>query len=119
MKGTPRGHRRPVPEEEVEILVAAPSGYPVGPAIQEFLEKGGLSKIAQFGLISDVWNDVVGNDVAAHCQPRRLDGDDLVVEVDHRGWITELSFRQEAILRGLEQRLGTGVARRLKVTLSG
>jgi predicted nucleic acid-binding Zn ribbon protein len=119
MSDAPRARRRPVPEEEAEILVAAPSGYPVGPAIQEFLEKGGLSKIAQFGLIADAWNEVVGEDVAGHCRPRRLDGEDLVVEVDHRGWITELSFRQEAILRGLEERLGRAIARRLKVTLGG
>jgi len=114
-----RARRRPVPEEESEVLVAAPVDHPLGPAIQEFLEKGGLSRVAQFRLIADVWNEVVGEDASPHCRPLRLDGDDLVVEVDHRGWITELSFRQQAILEGLEARLGRSVARRLKATLSG
>jgi predicted nucleic acid-binding Zn ribbon protein len=108
-----------VPEEEAEVLVTAPAEYPLGSAIQEFLEKGGLSRIAQFRLIAGVWNEVVGEEVAEHCRPLRLDGDDLVVEVDHRGWITELSFRQQAILQGLQARVGRAVTRRLKVTLSG
>jgi len=102
----------------VEALASAPLEYPVGSAIQEYLEKGGLSRIAQFRLMADVWDDVVGEEVAMHCRPLRLDGDDLVIEVDHRGWITELSFRQQVILQGLQERVGRAVARRLKVTLS-
>ena len=114
-----RSRRRPVPEEESEVLVTTPVDHPLGPAIQEFLENGGLSRIAQFRMIVDIWNVVVGEDVSAHCKPLRLDGNDLIVEVDHRGWITELSFRQEAILEGLEERLERPGVRRLKATLSG
>ena len=114
-----QGRRRPVPEEEVEALVRAPKEHPLGPSIQEFLETGGLSRVAQFRLIADVWDVVVGDDVARHCQPLRLDGDDLVVEVDHRGWVTELAFRQQAILQGLQNKVERQVARRIKVTLSG
>ena len=119
MSDSRRLRRRPVPEEESEVLVTAPVDHPLGPAIQEFLEKGGLSRIAQFRMIVDIWNVVVGEDVSAHCKPLRLDGNDLIVEVDHRGWITELSFRQEAILEGLEERLERPGVRRLKATLSG
>ena len=119
MSDSRRSRRRPVPEEESEVLVTAPVDHPLGPAIQEFLEKGGLSRIAQFRMIVDIWNVVVGEDVSAHCKPLRLDGNDLIVEVDHRGWITELSFRQEAILEGLEERLERPGVRRLKATLSG
>ena len=100
------------------MLANAPVGHEVGSAIQEFLEKSGFSRVAQFGAISDVWFEVVGEDAREHCRPLRLDGDDLIVEVDHRGWITELSFRQRAILDGLSVRLGGPVASRLKVTLA-
>jgi len=99
-------------------LVGVPAGHEVGPAIREFLEKSGFSRIVQFGAIAGVWPDVVGEDASEHCQPLRLDGDDLVVEVDHRGWMTELAFRQGAILDGLSTRLGGSVASRLKVTLT-
>lgn len=110
--------RRPIPEDEIELLVAAPAGHEVGPAIQEFLERSGFSRIVQFGAVAEVWSEVVGEDVQRHCKPVRLDGNDLVVEVDHRGWITELSFRQRAILDSLAERLGRPVVSHLKVTLA-
>ena len=112
-----RPRRRPLSEEEAELAVRAPIDHGVGPAIQEFLEKSGFTPIVQFGAIANVWDEVVGEDVALHCRPLRLDGQELVVQVDHRGWITELSFRQADILRGLEEHLDGTFARRLKVTL--
>ena len=114
-----RPRRRPVPEDEAEILLDIAQGYVVGPAIQEFLEKGGMARVVQFGAVAEVWPEVVGIEVSTHCHPVRLDGDELVVRADHRGWITELAFRQTAILQSIEERLGSTIVGRLKVTLSG
>ena len=44
------------------------------------------------------WTDAVGEAVAAHVQPVKLDGDRLVVEVDDPAWATQLKFL-EATLR--------------------
>lgn len=44
------------------------------------------------------WNEIVGDAVANHVQPIKLDGDRLVVEVDDPAWATQLRFL-EATLR--------------------
>jgi predicted nucleic acid-binding Zn ribbon protein len=44
------------------------------------------------------WTDAVGDAIAAHVQPVKLDGDRLVVEVDDPAWATQLKFL-EADLR--------------------
>ncbi|MGE0000437.1 MAG: DciA family protein [Ilumatobacteraceae bacterium] len=44
------------------------------------------------------WNETVGEAVARHVQPVKLDGGTLVVEVDDPAWATQLKFL-EANLR--------------------
>ena len=44
----------------------------------------------------------------------RFDGEDLVVEVDHQGWVTALAFRQVDLLERLGVALGERITGRLK-----
>ncbi len=50
------------------------------------------------------WDEIVGEVVAAHVQPVKLDGSTLVVEVDDPAWATQLKFL-EADLRERLQRI--------------
>ncbi len=45
------------------------------------------------------WEDLVGPAVAAHARPARVDGDMLVVVVDHPAWATQLRHLAPDILR--------------------
>jgi predicted nucleic acid-binding Zn ribbon protein len=106
--------RRPVPEDEAEQVAVAPSGHPVGSAIHEYLATNGLSRVVRLSAVLEVWNATVDQDVAHHCHPVRFDGEDLVVEVDHQGWVTVLSFRQADLLDRLSVALGERITGRLK-----
>lgn len=53
---------------------------------------------AAMGGVFGRWNDTVGDTVARHVQPVKLDGDTLVVQVDDPAWATQLKFL-EANLR--------------------
>jgi Dna[CI] antecedent, DciA len=44
----------------------------------------------------------------------RFDGDDLVVEVDHQGWVIDLSFREAELIARLGAALGERITGRLK-----
>lgn len=52
----------------------------------------------QIGGVFGRWKEAVGEAVARHVQPLRLDGRRLVVEVDDPAWATQLKFL-EANLR--------------------
>ena len=47
------------------------------------------------------WNEAVGEAVARHVQPLRLDGARLVVEVDDPAWATQLKFLEADLRRRL------------------
>ncbi len=44
------------------------------------------------------WTEVVGEAVAAHVTPLRLDGGTLIVEVDDPAWATQLKFLEADLL---------------------
>jgi predicted nucleic acid-binding Zn ribbon protein len=110
----PRPRRRVLPDDEAEQFATAPVGQPVGSAIDEYLSSNGLSRIVRLSALLKVWDQTVDADVAKHCRPMRFDGDDLVVEVDHQGWVIDLSFREAELLARLGAALGERITGRLK-----
>jgi len=106
--------RRVLPDEEAEEVATAPSGHPVGPAINEYLTANGFARVVRLSALMDVWDTTVDPDVAAHCHPMRFEGEDLVVEVDHQGWVIALTFREAELLARLGAALGERITGRLK-----
>ena len=56
------------------------------------------------------WRDVVGDTVAAHCHPTRLEDDGtLLVSADSTAWATQLAYLQGMLLDRLAVVCGPGV----------
>lgn len=55
------------------------------------------------------WNSLVGDAVAAHVQPIKLDGSALLVEVDDPHWATEMKFLEASLCTKLSQLTTTPV----------
>jgi predicted nucleic acid-binding Zn ribbon protein len=65
------------------------------------------------------WPDVVGEAVAAHCQPGRLDADGtLQVVADSAAWATQLSYLQGTLLDRLGATCGPGLVRQIQIRTS-
>lgn len=58
-----------------------------------------------------VWDAVVGPQVAAHARPSRIRDGVLEVRVDQAVWMQQLQLLKPKILAALEQRLGAGIIR--------
>jgi predicted nucleic acid-binding Zn ribbon protein len=86
----------------------------VGASLDEYLASQGLLGMRTLGEIVACWAAVVGEDVAAHAQPRLLDGTELVVGVDHPGWATQLGFLSATICDRLADQLGYRAVERLR-----
>lgn len=56
---------------------------------------------SQMGGVFGRWSEAVGDAVAAHVKPLKLDGTKLIVEVDDPAWATQLRFLETT----LKQRL--------------
>jgi predicted nucleic acid-binding Zn ribbon protein len=65
------------------------------------------------------WPAVVGDAVAAHCQPSRLDEDGtLQVVADSAAWATQLTYLQGKLLDRLAAECGPGLVRQIQVRTS-
>ncbi|MFM8648876.1 MAG: DciA family protein [Actinomycetota bacterium] len=57
------------------------------------------------------WSDLVGESVAAHVRPLKLDGGTLIVEVDDPTWATQMKFLEGDLMDRLQATGGMAVER--------
>ncbi|PWJ55756.1 Predicted nucleic acid-binding protein, contains Zn-ribbon domain (includes truncated derivatives) [Quadrisphaera granulorum] len=77
-------------------------------------ERGWRTPVAIGGVMGR-WADVVGAEVAAHCQPETFSEGELVVRADSTAWATQVRMLTATVLRRLGEELGEGVVTRLVV----
>ncbi|MGQ7295795.1 DUF721 domain-containing protein [Quadrisphaera sp. KR29] len=77
-------------------------------------ERGWRTPVAVGGVMGR-WSDVVGAEVAAHCQPEAFAEGELVVRADSTAWATQVRLLTATVLRRLGEELGEGVVTRLVV----
>jgi len=63
------------------------------------------------------WDDMVGAELAAHCEPVRLAGKVLVVRAESPAWATQLRYLTAQLLERAETALGPGSVREVRVTV--
>jgi predicted nucleic acid-binding Zn ribbon protein len=93
-------------------------GWPVrlGDVLKPALERIGPAGVWTEAKLRKVWLDVVGEQVAASANVRRLRGKVLEVEVSSDTWATELTYLSAAIIEKLNAKLGTGTVDRMSVS---
>ena len=65
----------------------------------------------QIGGVFGRWTDAVGENVAAHVRPVRLDQQVLTVEVDDAAWATHVRFLSSTIITRLHDVAGVVIER--------
>lgn len=76
--------------------------------------RGGSSAAGEaraMGSLFSRWTDAVGEHVADHARPIKLDGERLLVEVDEPGWATQLRFLEREVIDRLRSVAGLEVSR--------
>lgn len=64
---------------------------------------------SQMGGVFGRWIEAVGDAVAAHVTPLKLDGSTLIVEVDDPAWATQLRFLETALKQRLLEVAGAKI----------
>jgi predicted nucleic acid-binding Zn ribbon protein len=70
---------------------------------------GGPGAAQTIGGVFGRWVEIVGDTVAAHVQPVRLDGGRLVVEVSDPAWATQIRLLADTVCRRITDVTGTVV----------
>lgn len=76
----------------------------LGDALKQLVQSLGIEKQVEQYKIFDVWNEVVGQQVAKVAQPERLQNGVLIVNVNNAPWRNELTFRKREILEKIHER---------------
>ncbi|MGW0825433.1 DUF721 domain-containing protein [Streptomyces sp. NPDC002845] len=89
----------------------------LGAAINRLITERGWEAPAAVGGVMGRWPQIVGEDVAKHCVPERYDEDErvLVVRCDSTVWATNLRLLAPQVVARLNEDLGHGRVRVLKV----
>jgi len=83
-----------------------PDGAPGG-----VTRMGGDASASALGGVFGRWEEAVGDALAAHVQPVKLDGTTLVVQVDDPAWATQLKFLEGTLKQRLAEVAGATIDR--------
>ena len=93
----------------------------LGAAINRLINERGWETPAAVGGVMGRWPQIVGGDVAKHCEPERYDEDErvLVVRCDSTAWATNLRLLAPTLVARLNEDLGHGAVKLIKVNGPG
>ncbi|MEU7132842.1 DciA family protein [Streptomyces sp. NPDC046261] len=90
---------------------------PLGAAINRLITERGWEKPAAVGGVMGRWPQMVGPEVALHCEPQAYDEDArvLTVQCDSTAWATQLRLLAPQLVARLNADLGQGTVKMIKV----
>ncbi|AMV73137.1 hypothetical protein JCM30471_15480 [Desulfuromonas carbonis] len=85
----------------------------IGGVLQGLLQQKGMSERLREYRAWQVWNEVVGPQIAAHAQPCGIRDGILEIRVDQPVWMQQLQLLKPKLLARLNERLGAALFRDL------
>ncbi|WP_243717453.1 DciA family protein, partial [Actinomadura sp. KC345] len=86
-----------------------------GAAIRDLLATRGWEQRAAVGGVFGNWAGIVGAELAEHTRPEHFEDGELTVTADSTTWATQLRLLSSTLVRRLNEDLGHGTVRRVKV----
>ncbi len=92
---------------------AEPTAF--GAAIEELLADRGWSGDATVAAVTSNWEQTVGPELAAHCQPVSLRSGVLTISAESTAWATQIRLLQRQLVARIDETAGVGVVRSIVV----
>ncbi|MGV8979232.1 MAG: DUF721 domain-containing protein [Cellulomonas sp.] len=88
---------------------------PVADTLARLLRDRGWVQEVSVGGVIGRWRDVMGDQIADHCEPETFDGGILTVRTDSTAWATQVRLLVPQLLRRLADDVGEDVVREIHV----
>ena len=106
-----------VAEDDEPTLTRVEGPRVLGGDIARLLRRPGWSERLGAARVAAAWDDIVGEQLAAHCEPVRLAGRVLVVRASTPAWATQLRYLTAQLIERADAVLGAGSVREVNVTV--
>lgn len=112
-----RRPRRPPPDEQPWSGAGPDERDPstLGAVVDDLVRERNWEATLRSAGIPARWEQLVGPEVAAHCQPVRLDAGRLTCVAESTAWATQIRLLSRTLLSRLAAELGPGVVTALHV----
>ncbi|MGI9018763.1 MAG: DciA family protein [Euzebya sp.] len=94
-----------------------PDPQPLGRALDELVMRRRWAGRLDGARIFDVWDEVAGEEIAAHATPVRLHGGVLVVRAQDAGWATQLKYFTGELQGRANSLMGPDTVRRIQIVM--
>jgi len=78
---------------------------PISRIINDVLATGKLGDSRQVAELWGEWGKIVGDDIAEHCFPEKINGDRLYINVDSPVWCQQLDLLKEELKEKIAEKL--------------
>ena len=86
-----------------------------GAVLERLMKARGWEKPKAEATVFGAWEKVVGQDIAKHSRPVKLDAGVLTVEAESTAWATQLRMLAATLLRSIAKEVGHNVVTRLNI----
>ena len=90
-------------DEDMDATRVLPQG---AAGLRELLIGAGHPRAATMVQLHEIWEQLVGAQLATHVQPAVLQGELLVLSVDSPVWAQELHFNKHTLLQRIQKQTG-------------
>ena len=88
---------------------------PIGAVVDRLIVDQGWQDRSAVAVLMGEWAQIVGDDVAAHVAPASFDDGELVLQAESTAWATQMRLLLPQVHRAVDERVGRGVVRRIRV----
>jgi predicted nucleic acid-binding Zn ribbon protein len=88
---------------------------PLGAVLAKLVKTRDWQRPAAEATVFGDWTGVVGDQVAAHCRPVKLEGGELTIEAESTAWATQLRLLAGKLLAQIAGQVGHNVVTRLHI----
>jgi predicted nucleic acid-binding Zn ribbon protein len=88
---------------------------PFGALVERLMRVRGWERPTAEAKVFGDWPKAVGEDVAAHCRPVKLEQGELTIEAESTAWATQLRLLSARLLAGIAAQAGHNVVTRLRI----
>ncbi|UYQ77616.1 DciA family protein [Glutamicibacter sp. JL.03c] len=87
----------------------------IGEVVARLSKARGWNTQVAVGSVLGRWNDMVGEDIAAHCKPESFEDTVVIVRCDSTSWATQLRLLSHQLLKKFDAELGPGIVTVIRV----